>query len=86
MTKIEPTQVAVQAIRQLFAVNREPSRRVLVDMYENDWNRISKVKDELDLSWKEFFHAIVLWLDAFEADADTQQVVANLVRQGAGQR
>jgi len=55
-------------------------------MYENDWNRISKVKDELDLSWKEFFHAIVLWLDAFEADADTQQVVANLVRQGTGQR
>ena len=82
--KTDKTQVAVEAIRQLFAVSREPSRRVLVEMYENDWDRISKVKDELDLSWKDFFHAIVLWLDAFEVDADAQKMVANLLRTGGG--
>ncbi len=80
--KTDQTKVAVQAIRQLFAVNREPSRRVLVELYEKDWDRISKVKDELDLSWKDFFHAIVLWLDAFEADPSAQQMVENLVDHG----
>lgn len=82
--KTSATQVTIEAIRQLFATSREPSRRVLVEMYEGDWDRISKVKDELDLSWKDFFRAIVLWLDAFQADPEIQQMVANLVRQPKG--
>ena len=83
MAKNERAQVAYQAFRQMFVMTREPTRRTLVEFFESDWERISRVKEELDLSWKEFFHAIALWLDAFEADPESQQLVANLVRKSA---
>jgi len=76
----DSTQLALDAIRQLFSVSRVPSRRVLVEMYQNDWERLSKLKEDLDLSWKDIFHAVVLWLDAFEADPETKQMLANMVR------
>jgi len=72
--------VAYEVFRQLFTASRERSRRVLVEFYESDWDQITKVKEDLDLSWKDFFHAIALWLSAFEADSETREVIANLIR------
>jgi len=81
-TKSEPAPatLAYEVFRQLFTASRERSRRVLVEFYESDWQQITKVKEDLDLSWKDFFHAIALWLSAFEADPETRGVISNLVR------
>ncbi len=86
MTKTEPATLAYEAFRELFALNRQPTKRVLVEFYESDWDRISKVKDSLDLSWKDFFHAISLWLNVFESDSEAHQLVANLVNRKEGGR
>jgi hypothetical protein len=80
-TKTDPTVVAYEALRQLLVKSKEPTRRVLVEFYESDWERISKVKEELDLSWKDFFHAISMMLTVFEKDAEAHQVVANLMKE-----
>jgi hypothetical protein len=75
--------LAYEAFRQMFVRSREPTRRTLVEFYESDWKRISAVKEELDLSWKDFFHAIALWLAAFEKNGKAQRMMAKLVR-GSG--
>jgi len=84
--KTDPAKVAYETFRELFVLNREPTKRTLVEFYESDWERISKVKEDLDLSWKDFFHAIAMWLSAFGQDAEAQQVVANLIRRPEGGR
>ncbi len=84
--KSEPATVAYEAFRELFALNRQPTKRVLVEFYKADWDRISEVKEELDLSWKEFFHAISLWLNVLESNSEAHQLIANLVTRKEGGR
>ncbi len=84
MTKTDPTELAYAEFRQLFTAAREPTKRVLVEFYEEDWGKITKVKDVLDLSWKELFHAIAIWLDVFETNPEAQQALINLIRPGEG--
>jgi hypothetical protein len=86
MTKSEPTNLAYEAFRELLVLNRQPTKRVLVEFYEGDWERIAKVKEDLDLSWKDLFHAISLWLNVFESDSEAHQLLANLVNRKEGGR
>jgi hypothetical protein len=86
MTKSEPTNLAYEAFRELLVLNRQPTKRVLVEFYEGDWERIAKVKEDLDLSWKDLFHAIRLWLNVFESDSEAHQLLANLVNRKEGGR
>ena len=70
----------IQRFKQLFNQGREPSKRVLVEFYEADWETISKWREDLDMSWKEFFRAITLWMTAFEKNEALQEQVARFVR------
>ncbi len=86
MTKNDPTNLAYEAFRELFVTNLQPTKRVLVELYEGDWERISKEKEDLDLSWKDFFHSIALWLDVFESDSEAKELVTNLAKGKEGVR
>lgn len=72
----------IQRFKQLFNQGREPSKRVLVEFYESDWERISKLREDLDMSWKEFFRSITLWMTAFDKNEALQEQVVKYVRKG----
>lgn len=71
----------IQSFRDLFQQGREPTKRILVEFYESDWKTISKLKEELDLSWKDFFRAIALWFGAFQKNKSLMEQVAKFIGQ-----
>ena len=77
----EPTMPPeIQSLVPLFARSREQTRRTLVEFYESDWEAISALKEQMDLSWKEFLRAIAVLMRTFQGNQMAIDQIAKILQ------
>ncbi len=70
----------IEKFRQLFVTDLKPTKKVLVEFYKDDWEKIKKLKEDMDLNWKDFFKAISIWMDVFDSNLDAVELVTSMVQ------
>ena len=73
--KIDDQQLALHLLGRLISKEKEPTSKVLVELYQNDLIIIKKWKDKMGVNWKDFFRAIVFMSEQFVDDEETSKIV-----------
>ncbi|MES2154201.1 MAG: hypothetical protein V4510_03615 [bacterium] len=69
----------LQSLVPLFTRNKDKTHRTLVEFYAADLKTITELKNDLDLSWKDFFHAIAVLLRTLQTNKAAIETVTDLL-------
>ena len=83
MTK-NNSDVAVEQLKKILRKDSEKTKQVLVEFYEEDWIKLKELKEQADVSWKEFFRAISILWDTLGNNPDAEKVVMGVIHQDNG--
>jgi len=72
------TKVA-QQIKNILKKDSEKTKQVLVEFYEEDWVKLKALKEDSDVSWKDFFRAIIILSETLANVPGSEEVINSVV-------